>query len=164
MTAYIPISVVERWITELQSILKQESQESRPQPDLWINKGMRHGIAQIEGKLTTWLRHQENMKTLSLSGKRFLITKDINLSDGRYRKFEWYEDDLFLTLAWRHGMNEERGELMLEIQQVRDLSKTYLVYTGSSSFDELAGLARRNGMESIWDEGNRNEWLEKIWT
>jgi len=58
-------------------------------------------------------------------------------------------------------MREEFGELMLEIQQVRDLSKTYLVYQGGSSYDELAGLARESGMDAIRNERNRREWVEK---
>jgi hypothetical protein len=63
------------------------------------------------------------MEALNRSGKKFLITKDIDLSDGRYRKLEWYEGDQFIVLAWRHGMHE-CGELMLEIQNTRDISKT----------------------------------------
>ena len=59
---------------------------------------------------------------------------------------------------------QETGELMLELQQVRDLSKTYLVYTGGSSFDDLAGLARVGGLEAVRNEGEPQEWVEKVWT
>jgi len=163
MTESIQISVVESWISELQAILKQGSQESLTQTDLWINKGMRHGLDQIGHRITTWIRHQENREALSRSGKRFLITKDGDLSDGRYRKLEWHEGDLFLVLAWRHAKNAETGELMLEIQETRDLSKTFLVYRGHSSFDELAALAREGGMEAVRNERNRREWVEKVW-
>lgn len=142
MSQSIPVDIVESWITKIQSILKGAAQESKTQPDFWINKGMSHGIAQIESKLTTWLRHKENKNRLSSFGKKFLITKDVNLSDGRYRKLEWYQGDEFIVLAWRHGMREERGELMLEVQATKDLSKTFLVYQGNSSFDDLAALAR----------------------
>jgi len=161
MTESIPVTLLEGWIAEMQSILKGDVREAETQTDHWINKGMRHGLDQITSRLDTWLRHQENVETLTRSGKKFLITKDVDLSDGRYRKLGWYEDDLFLTLAWRHGMREEFGELMLEIQQVRDLSKTYLVYQGGSSYDELAGLARESGMDAIRNERNRREWVEK---
>ena len=164
MNTSIPVNIVEGWITELQAILKGAAQESKTQPDFLINKGMRHGVAQIGARLTTWLRHQENIQSLSRSGEKFLVTKDIDLSDGRYRKLEWYENNLFLTLAWRHGMNAEKGELMLEIQDTRDLSKTFLVYQGGLSYDELAGLARESGMKAIRNEGNRREWVEKVWT
>lgn len=163
MTAFIPVGIIEGWINELQSILKGTAQEAETQPDLWINKGMRQGIAQIGSKLTTWLRHKENKDRLTRSGTSFLVTKDITLSDGRYRKLEWYECDLFLVLAWRHAKDAEAGELMLEIQQVRNLSKTYLVYQGGSSFDDLAGLARESGMEAIRNERNRQDWVEKVW-
>jgi len=164
MTESIPVSIIEDWITELQAILKGTAQEAETQPDFWINKGMRHGIAQISGKIATWLRHKENKDSLTRSRKKFLIVKDVNLSDGRYRKLEWYESGVFLVLAWRHGMNEEKGELMLEIQQVRDLSKTYLVYRGSLSYDDLAGLAQVGGLDPVKNEGNRREWVEKVWT
>lgn len=60
MTESIPVNIIEGWITELQAILKGTAQESKTQTDLWINKGMRHGIAQIGSKLTIWLRHKEN--------------------------------------------------------------------------------------------------------
>lgn len=164
MTASIPVDIIRGWITDLQTILKGAAQESRSHADVWINKGMRHGLDQIQGRLNTWLRHQENMKTLSLSDHKFLITKDVNLSDGRYRKLEWYEGNFFLVLAWQHGKNEETGELMLEIEDTGDLSKTYLAYQGSLSYDDLAVLAREGGMGSIRNEGNRQEWVEKVWT
>ena len=84
MSESIPVSIIEDWITELQAILKGTTQEAETQPDLWINKGMRQGIAKIGSKLTTWLRHKENKDRLTRSGTSFLVTKDITLSDGRY--------------------------------------------------------------------------------
>ena len=91
------------------------------------------------------------------------MVRRVNLSDGRYRKLEWYENDLFLTLAWRHAQGAEKGELMLEMQHVQELSKTYLVYQGGSSFDDLAGLAREGGMDSIKNDETEGEWVEKVW-
>lgn len=162
MTESIPVSVVEGWINELQSILKAEVAQTVK--DLTLNQGMRHGLDQIQHRITTWLSHQENVQALKRSGGKFLITKDIDLSDGRYRKLEWYEGDLFVVLAWRHAKDATTGELMLELQDSRDLSKTYLVYEGSSSFDELAALARVGGLGSIRNEGHQGEWVEKVWT
>lgn len=164
MTESIRVSVVEGWIADLQSILRQESTEPRTQEDLWINKGIRHGLDQIAHRIETWLRHQDNIETLVHSGKSFLMTKDVNLSRGRYRKLEWYESGLFFVLAWRHGMNEDRGELMLEIHDTVKLSKTYLVYEGCLTFDDLAALARESGMEAVRNKGNQQEWVEKVWT
>ena len=45
---------------------------------------------------------------------------------------------------------EKRSEnlataIALELQDTKDLSKTFLVYQGGSSFDELVGLARAGG-------------------
>ena len=164
MTAHIPVSLVEGWIINLTSYLEQASQEAETPTDLLINKGMRHGVAQIESRLKTWRRHQKYAETLNRLGRKFLMIRRVNLSDGRYRKLEWYQDDLFVTLAWRHGMHEETGELMLEIQDTRDLSKTYLVYEGNLTFDDLAGLARKGGLASIKTEETQGKWVEKVWT
>lgn len=90
MSASIPVDIIKGWVTELQTTLKVARHEPKTQSDHWINQGMRHGLDQIEHKVTTWLRHQEKIETLALSGKKFLIAKDVNLSDGRYRKLEWY--------------------------------------------------------------------------
>lgn len=160
MTQSIPISLLEGWITEMTSYLKNASPKT--ETDLLINQGMRQGLRQIGHRIKTWVLHQENLETLSRSGKKLLKTKDVNLSHGNYRKLEWYENDQFLTLAWRHGKDEAVGELMLEVQDTRDLSKTYLVYKGGSSFDDLAALARKGGLDSIRNEANRGEWVEDI--
>ena len=109
MTESIPVTLLEGWISELQSILKAEVREPNTGTDFKLNQGMRHGLDQIQSRLNTWLRHQENMEALKRSGKRFLITKDVCLSRGRYRKLEWYEGDLFIVLAWRHGMRRRLG-------------------------------------------------------
>lgn len=37
-----------------------------------------------------------------------MISKDVNLSDGRYRKLEWYESGLFASLAFRWGGSGSR--------------------------------------------------------
>ncbi len=50
-----------------------------------------------------------------------------------------------------------------EIEDSRDLSKIFLVYRGGSSFDDLAGLARESELKAITNEGNRREWVEKVW-
>jgi len=60
-------------------------------------------------------------------------------------------------------MHEEIGALMLEMQDTRDLSKTFLACQSGSSFDDLAGLAREGGLEVVRNEGNRREWVEKVW-
>ncbi len=163
MTESIPISRVEGWIHDLTSMLKADVRGAKTSKDYSINQGMRQGLGQIQSRLTTWRRHQKYVETLNRLGRKFLMVRRVNLSDGRYRKLEWYEGDQFITLAWRHGMREETGELMLEIQETRDLSKTFLVYTGGLSFDDLAGVAREGGLKAIQNEENRGEWVEKVW-
>ena len=158
MIETIPVGLVKGWINDLQSRLEQESQEAETPTDFLINKGMRHGIAQIRGNLTTWRRHQKYVETLNRLGRKFLVVRRVNLSDGRYRKLEWYQDDHSVTLAWRHAKDAETGELMLELEQVQELSKTYLVYQGVSSFDDLALLARKGGLDSVRNEENWRKW------
>ena len=160
MTEFVPVSLVIGWIHELTSILKADVRGAKTGKDRAVNQGMRHGIAQIQSRLNTWRRHQKYVETLNRLGRKFLMARKVNLSDGRYRKLEWYEGDLFLTLAWRHAQGAERGELMLEMQHVQELSTEYLVYEGSSSFDDLALLARKGGLDSIKNENNQREWVE----
>src|SRR5271157_4283287 len=145
MTESIPVSLIEKWITDLKAILKRAAQDAKTGPDLSVNQGMRHALDQIQHRLTTWRRHQKYVQTLNRLGRKFLMVRRVNLSEGHYRKLQWYEGNQFLTLAWRHGAREERGELMLELQHVEDLSTIYLVYGGNLSFDDLAGLAREGG-------------------
>ena len=164
MIEFIPITLLEGWINEMQSILKADVREAKTGTDFSINQGMRHGLDQIQYRIMTWLSHQENVQALSRSGQGLLITKDVCLSEGRYRKLEWYEGDQFIVLAWRHAKDAETGELMLELQRVQDLSKTYLVYQGGSSYEDLAGLAREGGLDPVKNERNRQEWVEKVWT
>jgi hypothetical protein len=161
MTTSIPVNIIEGWITDLKSILRDEASETKIDPKITL--GMRHGLDQIRSRLTTWCRHQKYVQTLNRLGRKFLLVRRVNLSHGNYRKLEWYEGDQFITLAWRHARDEAEGELMLEIQETGDLSTEYLVYQGGSSFDDLAGLARVGGLDSIKTERNRQEWVEKVW-
>ncbi|MBI5248173.1 MAG: hypothetical protein HY912_01650 [Desulfomonile tiedjei] len=162
MKASLPVSLVEGWINELQSILKADALEAKTGTGLFINQGMRHGLDQIQHRVNIWRRHQKYVQALNRLGRKFLMVRRVNLSDGRYRKLEWYEGDLFVTLAWRHARDAAEGELMLEIQDTRDLSKIFLVYLGGSSFEDLAGLARAGGLDSIKNEENWGEWGENI--
>ena len=53
MTESIPINVVVGWFNDLTSILKKASVKSKTNADHFVNQGMMHGIAQIEGRLKT---------------------------------------------------------------------------------------------------------------
>lgn len=164
MTESIPVSIVQDWITRLQDLLKAEIHEGKTDIDFKVNLGMRHGLDQVTSRLDTWLRHQKYGQTLRRSGRDFLMVRRVNLSDGRYRKLEWYQGNQFIVLAWRHARNAAEGELMLEMEDARDLSKTYLVYRGALSYDELVGLVRDGGVKAVRHEGNRQDWVEKVWT
>jgi len=164
MTASIPVDIIKGWLNGLQSILKAEIHELQPHTDFKINLGMRHGLDQIRSRLTTWCRHQKYLQTLNRSGRKFLMVRRVNLSGGRYRKLEWYEGDQFIVLAWLHAKDASTGELMLKTEDTRDLSTTYLVYRGNSTFDDLAGLARKDGLEGVRNGGTQGDLVEKVWT
>ncbi|MGO9116637.1 MAG: hypothetical protein ACLQPD_03395 [Desulfomonilaceae bacterium] len=86
------------------------------------------------------------------------MARRVNLSGGRYRKLEWYERNYFITLVWRHAKDAARGELMLELQDTMDLSKTFLVYKGNLTFNDVAALARKGGLNSIKNEDDWRKW------
>ena len=164
MTESIPVSLLEKWIDDLQAALKQADQGAETGNDLAMNLGMRHGLDQMKERITTWLRHQKYGQTLRRLGRDFLMVRRVNLSEGRYRKLEWYEDDQFLVLAWLHAKDAPTGELLLEIENTKDMSKTFLVYHGGLSYDNLAALAREGGLGLVRNEGNQGDWVEKVWT
>jgi len=154
----VPVILLEKWMNDLTANLKHACDERKDYADALLYQGMREGIGQVGCRLDTWCRHQKYLVTLNRLGRKFLMVRRVNLSGGRYRKLEWYEDDLFVTLAWRHARNAEEGYLMLEMQHVQELSKTYLVYKGNLTFDALAGLARQDGLKAIENEEDWREW------
>jgi hypothetical protein len=162
MVASIPVDLLEKWLQDLRSILIADARKTKN--NLMLNEGMLHGLDQVQHRMETWLGHKKNMERLSLSRKKILLTKNVSLSRGRYKKLEWYGGHFFLTLAWRHGKSEKRGELALEMENTRDLTKTFLVYDGNLTFNRLAELARESGLVGVKNEGNRQEWVEKVWT
>jgi hypothetical protein len=154
----VPVILLEKWMNDLTSNLKHASEESKDYADSLLYQGMRDGIGQVGCRLNTWCRHQKYAQTLNRLGRKLLIVRRVNLSEGRYRKLEWYEGDLFVTLAWRHARDAEEGDLMLEMQHVQELSKTYLVYQGRLTFDDLVVLARENGLKGVRNEGDWRDW------
>jgi hypothetical protein len=154
----VPVILLKTWINDLTSKLKHACEESKDYADSLLYQGMTEGIGQVGCRLDTWCRHQKCLETLNRLGIKFLMVRRVNLSDGRYRKLEWYEGDQFITLAFRHAKDADRGEIMLEIQQVQELSKTYCVYEGNLTFDDLVGLARESGLKAVRNEGDWREW------
>jgi hypothetical protein len=43
------------------------------------------------------------------------------------------------------------------------LSTVYLVYEGDLSFDDLVGMARKGGLDSIKNEETQGKWVKKVW-
>lgn len=53
MTTSIPVNIIEDWITELQAILKADIREGKTGTDLTLNQGVRHGLDQVQHRITT---------------------------------------------------------------------------------------------------------------
>jgi hypothetical protein len=162
MVDSIPVDLLEKWLQDLRSILKADARKTKN--NLLIDEGMLHGLDQVQHRITTWLEHKVNRQRLRRSRKKILVTKRVTLSRGRYRKLQWYEEDHFLTLAWRHAKGALAGELTLEMQHVQELSTVYLVYLGDLSFDELADQARKGGLSSIRNEQTLRQWKDETLT
>jgi len=157
MSESVPVILLEQWIHDLRSNLKQASEEAE-NTDYWRYQGMKDGVDKVGLTIATWIRHQKYLETLNRSGRKFLFVRRVNLSGGRYRNLEWYENGLFLTLAWRQAKDAPRGELMLHIQNVQHLTTTYLVYHGRLTFDDLVGIAREGGLKAVTNAGDWREW------
>lgn len=53
MIEFIPITLLEGWINEMQSILKADVREAKTGTDFSINQGMHHGLDQVQHRITT---------------------------------------------------------------------------------------------------------------
>ena len=158
MPQHVPVSLIEGWIDDLTSNLKRVCEKAENQNHSLVYQGMKEGALQVRCRLVTWLKHQKYVLALSRSGRKFLMVRRVNLSDGRYRTLEWYENNFLVTLVWRRESEATRGELMLELEHVEQLSKTRLMYEGDLSFDDLAALARVDGLDAIKNEEEWREW------
>ena len=158
MPPCVPLSLIEYWIEDLTSGLKQASEKAEDKTHCLAYQSMKEGVIQVRCRLVTWLKHRKYVHALSRSGRRFLMVRRVNDREGRYRKLEWYENNFFVTLASLHDSQAVRGKLMLELEHVEELSRTKLVYEGDLSFDDLAGSARVGGLDAIKNEGEWREW------
>jgi len=89
MSESIPVSLIEGWIDDLTSNFKQASQEAEDSSQHLVYKGMREGLGRVRHRVTTWQKHQKYLHRMSRLGRKFLMVRRVNLSDGRYRKLEW---------------------------------------------------------------------------
>ena len=85
------------------------------------------------------------------------MTKNVTLSSGRYRKFEWYEGKIFIALAFRWGREQPEPEIGLQIQDVTTLMSEFLVYQGALGYDDLVELAKNKGIRGIRNP-KTDEW------
>ena len=148
MPELIPVDLIVGWIQDLRADLRARASECVIRGRMLDHVGFE--FDRLKSMIKTWQEHQENLASLAGSGKQFLIVYDAVVSDdGRLKKLKWYEGNQFITLAWRHGIKEEVGELALELEKTNDLSRACLVYGGASTYDDLAQRVRQGGLEAI---------------
>ena len=78
---------------------------------------------------------------------------------GMLKKLKWYEANQFIVLTYRWGTAEEHPSIDLEIHNIDDLSSTFSIYQGESSYKELVGRVRVGGLPSIQSEETEEDWI-----
>jgi hypothetical protein len=100
MSIAIPEKILRRIIADFRTALESEN------TDFLQRQRMVDGLNFLEGRINTWVTHQRNVRKLKAGSLTRLVTKNVTLSRGRYRKFEWYEGKRFISLAFRWGRDQ----------------------------------------------------------
>lgn len=155
MSIAIPEKILRRILAEIRTALESEK------TDFLQRQSMVEGLNFLEGRTNTWATHQKNFRKLKESVLPRLVTKNIMLSAGRYRKFEWYEGKRFISLAFRWGKEQPEPEIGLQIQDVNILRSEFFTYQGLLGYDDLVELAQKKGIRGIRNPKTINEWRVK---
>lgn len=158
MTLAISEKILKRILADIRVGLEPEKTDDLSASDALQRRWMSEGLNVLEGRIDTWAAHQRNIQKLRQSRLTRLVTKNVTLSRGRYRKFEWYEGKRFIALAFRWGTEQPEPEIGLQIQDVNTLRNKFLVYQGALSYDDLVELAKRKGIRGIRNSNTTNEW------
>jgi hypothetical protein len=162
MSTDVPKTFLKHLFQTLKAALKQDHEPAVSERDFILRQGMVEGISLIESRINTWAVHQKNETKLKASGQKRLITKEITLSEGRYRKFEWYEGRRFFSLAFRWGKDQPAAEIALQIQNINTLDSDYFTYTGSLDYDTLVNKAKSGGLRRIKKSKTSQEWVVSL--
>ena len=154
----IPEKILQRILADLKAALKSEKTSDLLDKDFLQRHGMVEGINLLEGKIDSWVTHQKNLRKLRSGSLPRLVTKNVTLSAGRYRKFEWYQGKRFISLAFRWGREQPEPEIELQIQDCNTLRSDFLVYQGTLGYDDLVDLAKKKGLRGIQSSMTPNEW------
>jgi hypothetical protein len=154
----IPMALLKRILNDLINNMESSCNDKSPENDFFLKRGILEGFKVVQSRVNTWATHQTNLSKLLESGKRRRVTKEITLSQGRYRKYEWYEGRKFFSLAFLWGREQPAPEIVLAIQNTDTLANEYLVYQGSLSYDNLVKEAKRSGIRGIWGAMKTVEW------
>jgi hypothetical protein len=154
----IPSALMKRILTRLRAAIKSTCTDEKSENEFSFRFGMLEGFNAVEAKLRTWTKHQENISKLKASGQKRRVTKAVTLSEGRYRKYEWYEGKKFFSLAFRWGKEQPNPEIGLEIENVDTLDYEFLVYEGDLNYDDLMRAAENSGIRGIWGGKKTGDW------
>ena len=157
MSIAIPEKILRRIVADLRSGLEPKKTDDLCGTDALQRHWMVEGLKFLEGRINTWVTHQRNVRKLKAGSLTRLVTKNVTLSSGRYRKFEWYEGKRFISLAFRWGREQPEPEIGLQIQEINTLNSKFLVYQGTLGYDDLVELAKTKGIRGIRNP-NTNEW------
>lgn len=157
-TVAITEKILKCILADLKAALKSEKTSDLLDKDFLQRHGMVDGINLLEGQIDTWVTHQKNLRKLRAGSLPRLVTKNVKLSAGRYRKFEWYQGKRFIALAFRWGRNQAEPEIGLQIQDCNTLRSEFLVYQGTLGYDDLLDLAKRRGLRGVRSFMTPNEW------
>jgi hypothetical protein len=155
----VPKNFLSHLFRTLKDNLKPKEGEETAEREFVLRQGMVEGISLIESRISRWFAHQKNLARLAVSGKRLLVTKNVTLSEGRYRKFEWYEGTKFYSLALRWGRDQTAPEIALQVQNTANLDNEYLIYQGTDGYDDLKKASRVRGVRGI-----RASKTDPLWT
>jgi hypothetical protein len=158
MKFYIPNTVLSQVFQSFKTTLKAEPDSAMPNHDFLLRQGMLEGINLVESRVNTWILHQKNRAKLAISGESRLITKEITLSKGHYRKFEWYEGIRFFSLAFRWGKDQPSPEIALQVQNTNTLDNEYFIYVGTLKYNTLVSKARSGGIRGVKNSKTKQEW------
>jgi hypothetical protein len=160
----ILIKTLKHILGDLKQALKMSREgEKQSESDFLLRQGMLEGIQVIEGRINLFTHHQKSQNKRLSKKQRRLVTKNICLSDGRYRKFEWYEGKMFYSLAFRQAKEDPIGEIALQIQETKTLDNQYFIYIKPSQvkkpldYEDLVKHAKQKGIQGL-DIKDSTKW------
>ena len=145
-------------LDSLKDAVKSEQRSISDKREIFHRQGMSDALSQVESRLRLWFIHQTHHAWMLGKNLKRRVVKNINISDGRYRKFEWYEGKRFYSLALRWGKDQPEAEIALQIQDINTLDNEYYVYTGDEEYNALKKKAKEKGVRGVRSKSMLPNW------